>query len=61
MLDSIYHMTLKYLKLHFWCENFKIFPYFMQQYNGRRYVSRKSVSILWHGVISLPDVTSYDK
>ena len=26
MLDSIYHMTLEYLKLHFWCENVKSFP-----------------------------------
>ena len=23
MLDSIYHMTLKDLKVIFWCENFK--------------------------------------
>ena len=38
MLDSIYHMTLKQLKLHFWCENVKIFPYFTQRYNGRHYV-----------------------
>ena len=27
MLDSIYHMPLKYLKILFWCENVKIFPY----------------------------------
>ena len=38
MLDSIYHMTLKYLKSHFWCENVKSFPYFTQRYNGRHYV-----------------------
>ena len=24
LLDSIYHMTLKHLKCHFWCENVKI-------------------------------------
>ena len=35
MLDPIYHMTLKPLKWHFWCENVKIFPYFTQRYNGR--------------------------
>ena len=40
MLDSIYHMTFKQLKLHFWCENVKIFPYFTQRFNGRHYVSR---------------------
>ena len=39
LLDSAYHMTLKYSKLHFWCENVKIFPYFTQCYNGRHYVS----------------------
>ena len=32
MLDSIYHMTLEILKLHFWCESVKIFPYFTQHY-----------------------------
>ena len=26
MLDSIYHMTLKLLKKHFWRENVKILP-----------------------------------
>ena len=44
MLDSIYHMTLKHLKLHFACDNVKISPYFTQRYNGRHYVSRKSVN-----------------
>ena len=42
MLDSIYHMNLKYLKMHFWCENVKIFDYFTQRINGRHYVSGKS-------------------
>ena len=28
LLDFIYHMPLKYLKIHFWCENVKIFPYY---------------------------------
>ena len=44
MLDSIYPMNLKYLKMHFWCENVKIFAYFMQRINGRHYVSGKSVN-----------------
>ena len=44
MLDSIYHMTIKHFKsCIFWCENVKISPYFTQRYNGRHYVSRKSV------------------
>ena len=39
MLDSIYHMTLKILlRCIFWCENIKIFPYFMQGYNDHHYV-----------------------
>ena len=44
MLHSIYHMTLKYLEIAFWCENVKNFPYFTQRFNGRHYVSRKSVN-----------------
>ena len=45
MLDSIYHMTLKILKKsHFLCENVNIFPSFMQRFNGRHNVSRKSVN-----------------
>ena len=44
MLDSIYHMTLKHLKWHFWCENVKIFPYFTPCYNGGHYASCKSVN-----------------
>ena len=40
MLDSIYHMILEYLKLLFWFENVKSFPYFTQRYN----VSRKSIN-----------------
>ena len=40
MLDSIYHMTIEYLKLHFWRENVKSFPNFTQRYYGRHYVSR---------------------
>ena len=44
MLDSIYHMTLEYLKLLFWFENVKSFPYFTQRYYGRHCVSRKSIN-----------------
>ena len=44
MLDSIYHMTLEYLKLLFWCENVKSFPYFTQPYYGGHYVSCKSIN-----------------
>ena len=47
MLDSIYPMALYYLKSCFCCENVKSFPYFTQRYNGRHYVSRKSVSHYW--------------
>ena len=66
MFDSIYHMKLKIQKMNFWRENVKSFPYFTQRYNGRHYVSHKSVnhysglSNLLHGVISLSDATSCD-
>ena len=42
MLDSTYHMALKYLKIAFLVS----FPYFTQRYNGGHYVSRKSVNHL---------------
>ena len=35
MLYSIYHVTLKLLKITFWRENVKKLPSFMQRYNGR--------------------------
>ena len=65
MLDSIYHMT-NTLKSHFWRKNVMILSLWSQHYYGRHNVSRKSIntsglSILLHGVISLPDTTSYDK
>ena len=47
MLDSIYHMTLKYLKSYFSLENINIFPSFTQNYNGCYYVCQKSVNHLW--------------
>ena len=65
MLDSIYHMT-NTLKSHFWLKNVIILSLCMQRCYERHNVSRKSITtsgllILLHGVISLPDVTSYDK
>ena len=33
MLDSFHHMALNYIKSHFWCQNVKIFSFFMQRYN----------------------------
>ena len=40
MLDSTYHMALKYLQIAFLVS----FPYFTQRYNRGHYVSRKSVN-----------------
>ena len=53
------------LKSHFLSKNVIILSLCTQRCNGRHNVSRKSVnisglSILLHGVISLPDQTSYD-
>ena len=39
MLDSIYHMTLNYLKIDFFFENVKILPSFMQHNNGHHYAT----------------------
>ena len=58
MLDSIYHMT-NTLKSHFWRKNVMILSSCTQRCYGCNNVSCKS--ILLHGVISLPDATSYDK
>ena len=53
MLDSIHHMTLRLLKKsHFWRKNVIILSLCTQ---------RCGLSILLHGVISLPDARSYDK
>ena len=62
MLDSIYHMTTT-LKSHFCRKDVIILSLCMQHCYGRHNISRKSInhSILLHGVISLPDATSYDK
>ena len=65
MLDSIYHMT-NTLKSHFWRKNVIILSLCTQRCFGRHNVSHKSITtsgllILLHGVISLPEATSYDK
>ena len=63
MLDSIYHMT-NTLTFHFWRKNVIILSLCTHRCYGHHNVSRKSfsgLSILLHGVISLPDATSYDK
>ena len=39
MLDSIYHMTLNLLLLHFCSENVNILPSFMQSYYGHHKVT----------------------
>ena len=51
------------LKSHFCCKNVIILSLCTQRCYGRHNVSRKSsgLSILLHGVISLPDAMSYDK
>ena len=62
MLDSIYHKTLKVLKMAFWRKTSS----FTQLYIGRHYVmllnllTTSGVSILLNGVISLLAVTSCD-
>ena len=71
ILDSIYNMTLKLLiKSNFWRINVKMLPSVMQRYNGRtlcNYVTllnlltTSGLSILLHGVISLPGATSCGK
>ena len=38
MLESIFHMTLKLLKIsHFMARKCQYLPYFTQRYNGRHY------------------------
>ena len=60
MLDSIYHMT-NTLKSHFLRENVIILSLCTQRCYGRHNISTSVLQILLHGVISLPDATSYDK
>ena len=40
VLDSIYYMTLKKIKIVFLCANVDILPSFTQRYNGRHNLSR---------------------
>ena len=54
-------------KSHFWHENVKILLSFTQHYNGHHFVmllnlyTTSGLSILLHGVISLPGAKSCDK
>ena len=64
MLDYIYHMT-NTLKSDFWCKNVIILSLCTQRIMDviTSPVNRQTtsgLSILMHGVISLPDATSYD-
>ena len=48
MLDSVYHMTLKILKnCIFGVKRSRFFLILSKRYNGRHYVSRKSVNHWW--------------
>ena len=59
MLGSIYHMTLTYLfKSYFWRGNVRVSSFHNVLEN--LYITC-GLSILMHGVFSLPDATSYDK
>ena len=63
MLNSILLYDIKFtLKSNFYRKNVIILSLCWQRCYGRHIVSRKSVnqSIILHGVISLPDATSYD-
>ena len=63
MLDSVYHMT-NTLKSHFWRKkryNFVITCYVRNDIVDVITFPASGLSILFHGVISLPDATSYDK
>ena len=63
MLDSVYHMT-NTLKSHFWRKkryNFVITSYVRNDIVDVITFPASGLSILFHGVISLPDATSYDK
>ena len=63
MLDSIYHMTSRLLlKSHFCRKNVIILSLCSQRCYGRVNLQTTSgLTILLHGVISLPDATSCDK
>ena len=68
MLDYIYHMILKILKIAFLVRKRQDFPLFLicnvimdVITIPENLYTTSSLSILLHGVISLPDVTSCDK
>ena len=65
ILDSIYHMT-KTLKSDFWRKNVIILQLCTQRFMDVimfpvNLQTTSGLSILLHGVISLPDAMSYDK
>ena len=43
MLDSIYHMTLKILKIHIFDLEINIFSSFMQRNNERHYLTLRNL------------------
>ena len=54
------------MESHIWRKNVIILSLCTQRFYGRHKVSRKSVNHQWfiellHGVLLLPDATSYDK
>ena len=62
MLYSILSYDIKItLKSHFCRKNVIILSLCTQRCYGRHNLSTSSLSILLHGIISLLDVTSYDK
>ena len=67
MLDSIYHDVKISLNSHFWHETIKILSLSMQQSYGPHYITllnmltASGLSILIHGITSLPDATYCNK
>ena len=43
MLDSIYHISLKLIKIAFLGQKRQYLSYFMQHYNGRRYITLQNL------------------
>ena len=61
MLDSIYHMTIRLLLNHFFCVKMLKICHVYAALLLTSFPNVTKMSILMHGVISLPDATSYDK
>ena len=66
MIDSIDHMILRLLLNHFFGVKSPIFYHFLRNVmtsigGVTKSVNTSGLSILLHGVLSLPDATSYDK